>query len=107
MSDVREVLDEIQRYVDAGKLDPVYEAARRAKLRTWQDISGDLVAALRAVLDEADKIDHPDHRINEEGTDVCRECGRYVYGRHPWPCVYRKHAESIRSAITEALGGGA
>ena len=80
MTDPRIVLDEYQRYVEAGKLDPVYDAARRAKLKTWQDITGDLVSALRAVLETID-------------------------GQHEYTCESSWLIGQIRNAITEALGG--
>jgi len=66
-----------------------------------------LVAAFRAVLTYADSIDHPDHGENAEREQVCDTCRiRAPFrGGAYWPCVYRRHAEEVRAAITEALGG--
>lgn len=61
--------------------------------------AGDDMTLKDAVLAYAKSIDHPDHRIDEEGSDVCRECSRHIYGRNYWPCAYRRHAEGIRAVV--------
>ena len=89
--------------------DAISEIEHRANLQQgWETVADDvphLVNALRAVLDEADKIDHPDHFENAEREEICTTCQKQNpwRGGAYWPCVYRKHAEAIRAVIANRL----
>lgn len=101
----RDVLAEIEQRVELARTPLSGPNAWRVR-ESALDVPR-LVAALRAVLDHADKIDHPDHYENTEREETCVECHKRnpFRGGAYWPCAQRKHAESIRTAITDALSG--